>query len=385
MAWMTMQITAGLRRLGHDVYYLEVTSDWPYDPIRQTKVREPGYAVEYLARVAERFGLGDRWAYRASYSEGQWFGMSGTRAENLLVEADAVFNIAGATWFGEDRLKTSRLVYYGTDPVLHEIRYANGDPNIRMLIDEHTDCVTYGENIGDPGCPIPPLPRLRARTRQPVLLDEWDGLVPHRDVFTTVSNWEQKGLDLPFQGQTYRWSKHHEFLKFIDAPRRVRETVELAMNLAVRPVFDEKGNEAVPAFGLDPSARRLLESNGWSLVDSAGFTRDPWTYRDYVQASKAEFTVARDLNVRLRSGWFSERSVCYLAASRPVIAQDTGFGDAVPTGEGLFSFNTTEEAVAAFDAIRSDYARHSRAARAIAEEYFRAETVLAKVLCDLGL
>src|SRR5262249_16392152 len=126
-------------------------------------------------------------------------------------------------------------------------------------------------------------------------------------------------------------------------------------------------------------------SHGWRLVDAPGFTVDPWPYRDYVRTSGGEFTVAKDQNVRLRSGWFSERSACYLAAGRPVITQDTGFGKYLPTAEGLFAFNSLEEIIEALEAIRSDYCRHSRAARAIAEEYFRAETVLGNVIRDLGL
>jgi hypothetical protein len=156
------------------------------------------------------------------------------------------------------------------------------------------------------------------------------------------------------------------------------------MNLAERKPIRWHDNEAVPAIGLAPDAHQLLESHGWRLADAPAFTMDPWPYRDYVLASRGEFSVARDLNVRLRSGWFSERSACYLAAGRPVVTQDTGFGSVLPTGEGLFAFNTMEEILAAFDAINSDYERHSRAARAIAEEYFRAETVLARVLDDLG-
>ena len=137
--------------------------------------------------------------------------------------------------------------------------------------------------------------------------------------------------------------------------------------------------------GVVDEARSLLEANRWQVVAAETFTQDPWSYRDYVQASRAEFSVARDLNVRLRSGWFSERSACYLAAGRPVITQDTGFGTVLPTGEGLFAFTTSDEAVAAINEVESDYARHSRAARAIAEEYFRAETVLRRLLADLGL
>jgi len=382
MAWMHMQIAAGLRRLGHDVYYFEITSDWPYDPVRQMKVDDSDYAVPYLARVAESFGLGDRWAYRRSYSDNEWLGMGRARAEDMLAHAEVVFNVAGATGLAPLGLAVSRWVYFGTDPVFHEITFAKGERDTRELIVEHDDFVTYGENIGRPGCAVPPLPRLRARTRQPVLLDLWQTGPPARDVFTTVGNWEQVGLDVEYQGETYYWSKHHEFLKFIDLPRRLGQTVELAMNLITRRSVN---GDAGASVGLSADAHRLLESNGWGLVHGPAFTTDPWPYRDYIQASRGEFTVARDLNVRLRSGWFSERSACYLAAGRPVITQDTGFGRVLPTGEGLFAFNTMDDILAAFEAVHADYARHSRAARAIAEEYFRAETVLAKVLCDLGL
>lgn len=143
-------------------------------------------------------------------------------------------------------------------------------------------------------------------------------------------------------------------------------------------------HDAVPTVGLALDTRRRLESNGWRLADGPAFSTDPWRYRDYVQASRGEFTVARDVNVRLRSGWFSERSACYLASGRPVITQDTGFGTVLPTGEGLFAFTTMDDLLAALETVNADYERHSRAARVIAEDYFRAEIVLAGVLRDLG-
>jgi hypothetical protein len=142
---------------------------------------------------------------------------------------------------------------------------------------------------------------------------------------------------------------------------------------------------AVPAYGITPAEKELLRARGWRLVDAPEFSMDPWLYRDYVQPSRGEFTVARDLHVRLQSGWFSERSACYLAAGRPVITQDTGFGSALPTGAGLFSFRTMDDILGAFDAINSDYEKHSQAAAAIADEYFAAERVLTKLLNDLGV
>ena len=369
MAWMHMQIAVGLRRLGHDVAYIETTSTWPYDPLREARVGDSDYAVAYLERVAASFGLADRWAYRRSYQDNAWLGPYRAVAEDWLAHADAVFNVAGATYPAKERLTIGRHVYFGTDPVRHELAFANGDDDTRAFFEAYTDCVTYGENIGNPGCPIPPLPRLRARTRQPVLLDLWQGGPPSRREFTTVCNWRQAGNDIEYQGEIYHWSKHREFLKFIAVPRSIDQPIELAMPL-----------HSVPA-----DERSLLESSGWRLTPADGFTTDPWAYREYVRASRGEFTVARDQNVRLRSGWFSERSACYLAAGRPVLTQDTGFGTVLPTGEGLFAFNTVEEAIAAFEAIEADYERHSRAARRLAEEYFRAETVLAKVIDELGL
>jgi hypothetical protein len=384
MAWMHMQLAAGLRRLGHDVTYVEATSCWPYDPVRGTKVCDSDYAVPYLARVADRFGLGDRWAYRRSYSDKAWLGPVAARAEGLLAGADAVFNVTGATRPAEDGLRVGRLIHYGTDPLLDEIAYHAGDPGKRAAVDEHADCVTFGENLGTPACPVPALPTQRARTRQPILLDQWDAVPPTRDTFTTVGNWKQVGLDLEFRGKTYRWSKHHEFRKVIDLPQRAGVPLELATNPASRAAARPENNEVVPALGLPADEQRELLAGGWRVVGAA-FTADPWGYRDYVTASRGEFTVARDLHVRLQSGWFSERSACYLAAGRPVVTQDTGFGTVLPTGEGLFAFRTADEAGAALDAIQSDYARHGRAARAIAAEFFRAETVLAKLLADLGL
>ena len=173
-------------------------------------------------------------------------------------------------------------------------------------------------------------------------------------------------------------------MKVIDLPSRVRVPFELAMNPATRTVVSASGGEDVPALGLAVDDQGLLTGHGWKVTD-AGFTADPWKYRDYVTASRGEFTVARDMHVRLKSGWFSERSACYLAAGRPVVTQDTGFGTVLPTGEGLFAWNTMDDVLAAFDAINTDYDRNRRAARAIAEEYFRAETVLARLLADLGL
>jgi hypothetical protein len=367
IAWQAMQYTVGFRRLGHDAYYFETSSSWPYDPIRKTRVNTSGYAVSYLAQVAEMFGFGDRWAYRRSYGDKAWFGLDRESAEELLAHADVVFSITGSTRLAEEGLEVGRLVYVCTDPVVHEVLFTQGDEDVCTLVEEHDDVVTFGLNIGTFGCSLPPLPNLRAKTCQPVVLDLWQAGPPTKTEFTTVGNWRQKGRDTVFEGETYYWSKHREYLKFIDLPKRTAQPVELATGL----------------IQLSPEDRKVLDSNGWRLMDSHPLS--VCSYRDYLQASRGEFTVAKDANVRLKTGWFSDRSACYLAAGRPVITQDTGFGTILPTGEGLFAFNTMDEILTAFEAIECDYERHCRAARDIAEEYFKAETVLAKLLNDLGL
>jgi hypothetical protein len=367
IAWQAMQYAVGFRRLGHDAYYFETSSSWPYDPIRKTRVNTSGYAVSYLAQVAEMFGFGDRWAYRRSYGDKAWFGLDRESAEELLAHADVVFSITGSTRLAEEGLEVGRLVYVCTDPVVHEVLFTQGDEDVCTLVEEHDDVVTFGLNIGTFGCSLPPLPNLRAKTCQPVVLDLWQAGPPTKTEFTTVGNWRQKGRDTVFEGETYYWSKHREYLKFIDLPKRTAQPVELATGL----------------IQLSPEDRKVLDSNGWRLMDSHPLS--VCSYRDYLQASRGEFTVAKDANVRLKTGWFSDRSACYLAAGRPVITQDTGFGTILPTGEGLFAFNTMDEILTAFEAIECDYERHCRAARDIAEEYFKAETVLAKLLNDLGL
>lgn len=396
MAWMHMQIAAGLLRLGHDVYYLEASASWPYDPTRNARVNDADYAVPYVARMAEKFGMAGRWAFRNSFSDRQWHGMSQARAEDLLLTADAVLNLAGGSHLRSvEELKVGHLVYLGTDPVFPEIGYAAGDPWVVKNVDEHDVCVTYGENIGTSACPLPPLPRMMGHTRQPVLMDMWESAAPAGRVFTTVCNWKQEGHDIEFQGEKYYWSKHLEFLKFLDLPLRTGQAFELAMGLkGATPARNEQGEiiwkrpgqgNAILAVGMTMEERQQLFDNGWQIANAHELTLEPEPYHDYICQSRGEFTVAKDQNVRLNTGWFSERSACYLAAGRPVITQDTGFGRVLPTGEGLFAFKTTDEAQAAVEAVNGDYERHSRAARAIAAEYFAAEKVLPALLRDLGL
>jgi hypothetical protein len=367
MAWMTCQFLVGLKRLGHQVFYAEATSSWPYNAETETATNDPRFTLGYLQRVLDGFGLGGQWAYRATYGGGQWHGPLQNAIADLLCSADAVLNLAGATLPDEIGVPC-RLVHIGTDPVVQELRAANGDAKSRASLAAHSAFFTYGENIGTPGCDVPPYASPVHPMRQPIVLDFWTSGPPKRQCFTTVTNWDTTRDDVEYRGERYRWSKSEQFLRFVDLPSRAAAQFELGIGGGIAQARDDG-----------------LADHGWTILPAAEMSTDPWRYRNYIRDSAAEFTVAKDMNIRFRSGWFSERSACYLAAGRPVVTQDTGFGRILPTGEGLFAFNDMDEIVAAVDAIRSDYPRHSRAARAIADEYFAAEKVLSDVTARLGL
>lgn len=386
MAWMHMQIAVGLKRLGHKVYYFETTSAWPFDVIQNMRVQDVNYALPYLKNIIEKFGLQDAWAYRSSFAhDKRWYGMPAHQAETLLASADLVLNISAATHFGSEGLKTGRLVYFGTDPVYNEIKFAQEVEGIKQIVEEHEVAVSYGENIGTSYSPIPPLPIMKTTLRQPILTDMWStNKPPSNQAFTTVGNYRQEGRNLEWNGETYYWSKHREFEKFIELPLKTSQHLEVATNLAKPESIKQHQAEEVKTRGIGSDDYTLLEKCGWKLVDGPAISSDPWNYQRYIQSSRGEFSFAKDQNIRLRSGWFSERSACYLAAGRPVVTQDTAFATVLPTGTGLFSFNTMEDILYAFDAINSNYEKHSKAAREIAEEYFKAEKVLDKLLSDLG-
>jgi hypothetical protein len=201
-----------------------------------------------------------------------------------------------------------------------------------------------------------------------VVLDCWQPRTDaHAPYFTSIASWENKGKDISFGGETYQWSKHTNFLRFLDLPRRASQRFRLAMDPA------------------DAAVEARVRGAGWDLVDPRPVSGDIDAYREFIYGSRGEFTVAKDIYVRPRSGWFSDRSVCYLAAGKPVVTQDTGFGKFIPTGQGLLAYSTMEEAVDALARIDADYVAHGRAARKVAEEYFGAERVLGRMLSDAGL
>jgi hypothetical protein len=383
VTWQALHYIEGFRRLGFDVYYIEDTGDWPYDPERNTVTGDATYTVDFIGRLMESHGLSDRWAYCAAAQGGRVFGLSESRVARLFERADVLVNLTGSTVLRAEHLRVPVRIYLETDPVLPQIEVAKGNRFSIDLLSAHTHHFTYGENLGAPDCGVPVERFTYHPTRQPVVLDWWEappGLPA--GPFTTIASWRQSGKDLEWNGETYTWSKHHEFLKLIDLPRRTVQPLELALALKTG---GKNGTGCGRPDDEDSEAVRLLCSRGWRVRDGLPLSRDLSSYRDYIQSSRGEFTVAKDQNVRLRSGWFSDRSACYLAAGRPVVTQDTAFGKFLPTGEGLFAFQTMDDVVEAFEAINSDYEQHCRAAREIAREFFSADKVLRSLLVTAGL
>jgi len=364
MAWNTVQHLVGLRRLGYDVYYVEATGIWPFNATTD----DCSFPVTYISTILSRFGFQDRWAYVAAHSDGRCYGLSEARVAELYAGADAIVNLFGGTVLREEHMQCPVRIYLETDPVVHQIRIAKGEQKYIDLLGAHTALFSWGENYGAPDCRVPIERFTYKPTRPPVLLDSWDAPChPGAKRFTTVAHWDQSVQDLEYNGELYSWSKHREFLKILDLPRRTAQEFSLALAID------------------DPTAVQLLEHHGWHVEDAYEASKTMESYREYIWRSRGELTVAKDMNVRLRSGWFSERSATYLAAGKPVITQETGFSKFLPTGTGLFAFRTLDDIPPIVEAINSDYQKHSDAAKEIAAEYFDADKVLRQLMSEAGL
>lgn len=367
--WLYLNWLRGLHRLGHEVWYVEDDATWPYDPRKDTITDDPSYGAAYLDRVTRAVGLPGRWAYRPLFRGTEaCFNLDAGRLRQLYRECDALLNVCGATVLNEDHLRARRRVYVETDPVTNQLEVASGKEKTLAVLRAHDTLVTYGENYGAPDCGVPLGGFAYLKTRQPVDLELWPMTFdPSARHYSTIGNYRQKGHDVEWNGQVFHWSKHHEFVRFLDLPRRAPVSFELALNVD------------------DEADRRQLEAAGFRLKSPLQASLDPFGYQELFRRARAEWTVAKDQNVRLRSGWSSERDACYLASGKPVVAQSTGFENVLPTGKGLFAFRTPDDVLAAIEVIEADYEGACRAARAVAEEHFEATAVCRRFLEDLGL
>jgi GT2 family glycosyltransferase len=369
VVWQTLHYLLGFQRLGFDVTYVEAHARTPSMLMATEQDNSGALAAEFVDGVLRRFDLADRWSYVALHADGTYYGLSRTQMRRVYRSAEAIVNLHGGTEPLPEHAATGRLVYIETDPVQLQVELHDGVRSTADFLEQHCAFFTFGENYGNNDCGLPVSERFRLLpTRQPVVLDLWqDGGSPGSGRFTTVANWRQQWRDVTLAGEIYGWSKHAEFERILDLPGRTGHEFELTLA------------------SCEAEDRALLRSHGWRVRDAATISADIDAYRAYVSRSKAELTVAKDQNVRLRSGWFSDRSATYLAAGRPVVTQDTGFGCALPTGAGLHSFTDLDEAVEAVERVCSGYRRERETAREVARECFDSDLVLGELLDAVGI
>lgn len=369
--WQHVHYIVGLQRLGHEVYYIEDSARIPYNAETFDTSNDYSYAARLISRLAEEFNFKDRWSFCARYlPELPTAGLPLNTIRQLYKCADAILNICGAQEFNDDLLASDRILYVESDPGVEQIKVDQAVQSTIDYLGRHHALFTFGENVGTKKFPVPIHGLKWHATRQPIVTDLWKtrSLPPSSAVFTSIANWSTSGLkDVTWRGEKYLWSKSREFIRFVNAPKVAGEPFELATDIR-----DEK-------------TRTKFSEAGWRFRSPHDLSVKYWEYRDYIRRSKAEFTVAKDQYVRLNTGWFSDRSACYLAAGRPVITQETGFTRLYGGRGGLFGFRKLPEIGEAVQEINADYRHHSQVARAIAQEIFEAEKVVGSLLDRAGV
>jgi hypothetical protein len=365
--WTRLNWALGMRKLGFRVYFLEqIESRSCRDEDGRPADFSGSANLDYFRGIMREFGLADSSALILDGGR-EVAGMSRQDLEGLYGEADLLINISGHLKTRPGLKGNCRKVYVDLDPGYTQCWLQAG------LLDDsfgsHDHYFTIGEAIGTPECPIPTGDIDWQATRQPVVLDEWpvSGSVAG-DRFTTVAAWRDSYGPLDCMGRSWG-TKVHEFRKFISFPERVGQRCELALDIH-------------PADHVDLD---LLRRHGWRIRNPRETVPGPKRFRRYVQQSGAEFSVAKEVYAASRSGWFSDRTVRYLASGKPALVQDTGFSAIYPCGEGLLPFNDMDEAVSGAGRIARDYERHCRAARQLAEDWFDSDKVLGSLVERVGV
>lgn len=361
MCWSDLHYVLGLADLGHDVYFVEDSGDSPwccYDPSRHVTDSDPSYGLEFARRAFDAVGLGARWSYYDAHTK-RWLGPCADCVLQICATADLVLNLGGVNPLRPWLLKAPARAFLDKDPVFTQIRHLT-DPSARELAMLHTAFFSFAGNIDSTRCSVPDDGLDWTPTRHPIFLGAWPVTpgVPEGK-FTTVMQWESYPAR-EYNGRRYGM-KPDSFAPYLDLPTGSKTVFELAV-----------GGPGAP--------RDLLRQKGWAIRDPLEAAGDPSSYQRYIQSSKAEWSVAKHGYVASRSGWFSERSAAYLASGRPVLVQETGFSDWLPTGSGILSFESPAQALAGVESINGRYVLHCQAARAIAEEFFDTRKVLSRLV-----
>lgn len=352
-AWAGLQYLLGLQALGHDVYYLEDCGDttWVWDWEKEEWNYDLDYPAAYVQRCLEAFGFAGRWIYRTDAGAR---GLSLERFVEVCADADLLVMRAVPPWtWRAEYNRPRRRAFIDVDPGFTQISIANGDTGLAANIARAERRFTIGRNIGKADCPIPTAGGPWLKTAPPVFLPQWPVATETKERFTSIMRW-QGFREATFKGISYG-QRDKEFSRFLELPQAVAQKF------------------CVAQMGADPEQ---LASHGWEVSRGEVISRTPASYRAFIQQSRAEFSVPKHGYVKSGSGWFSDRSVCYLASGRPVLIEDTGLAGWLPAGEGVVTFDDPDSAVAGVQRINSNYERHSQAARRLAEQLFSTEEVL---------
>ncbi|HEX4056478.1 MAG TPA: hypothetical protein VHX86_19630 [Tepidisphaeraceae bacterium] len=363
MTWHHLNYLLGLHELGHEVWFLEDSGSYsyPYNPLTWQSSADSTYGRQYLETTFARYGLPKRYCYYSQFEDAH-YGLSENELNELLARADLLLCVSGVTPLRPQRPQPRRTAVIDTDPVFTQIRMTH-DAEFLDYYRRFDSVATFGRLIGTDSCDLPTHGLNWIGTNQPISLRQWPAGRVDGGAFTTIGKWEHTTeRHVNYKGQRYLSSKGVEWMKMLDLPRRVPWRMTMGM-------------QSMPA-----ETAGQFAAHGWNVVDAEKSTLSCDAFGDFIRASAGEFTVAKEIYARLPSGWFSDRSSAYLASGRPVVAQESGFDRWLPTGEGLFSFATVDDAATALNEIARDYPRHAAAARRIAEEHFDAKKVLSRLL-----
>ncbi len=351
VTWCSLMYLLGLRALGHEVFYIEDTGECVYDPVLNTRATDPSYGTSYIQAALEPHGLGRCWTL-VNY-DGTYHGRDAEHVRRFCADADLYLNLSGGSWFWRDEYsRIPRSAFIDSDPAFTQLAIAKAEPWYVAFFRQFRHLFTFGSNIGTPASDIPVGQFTWHKTWQPVTIDHWRASCPPGDRFTTVMTWQIESF------ADVGGNKDAEFVKYIDLPTRTPQPFRLAIN----------------------GPRALLREHGWDTVPAMEASRTPDDYRAFIHGSRAEFGVAKHTYVASRSGWFSDRTECYLASGRPALVQDTGWTAHLPSGEGLLAFSSPEEALDGIARINGDYPRHARRAAEVASAHFDAARVLPRLL-----
>jgi hypothetical protein len=343
-AWTRLSFLLGLRRLGFEVVFIEQLPEASEE------------AQRYFGLVCASYGI-----------DGHLLSDGGIPQEvsSRVEDAALLVNIGGHLTVEALKGAARVKVFFDDDPGYTQIWYVSGQLGERLAGHDHY--YTVGTCVGSPDSEIPSGGIEWRRLRPPVVLSEWPVAVGGTG-FTTVGSWRGAYGPVDYAGKWYG-QKAHEFRRFIELPELTAQRFEIALDI----------HEA------DSADLARLRENGWHLIDPRVAAGTPEAFREYVQGSSAEFSVAQGIHVHIGSGWFSDRTTRYLASGKPALVQETGFRRSLPVGEGLLSFRTLGEAATGVARIADDYEAHCAAARALAEKYFDSDLVLGRLLDEVGI